>query len=280
MSWMSWIGISIGAAALEKCFNRHFLSQGANAWDYLVGYNLGAIIFILSVFGLPEFGHTSPHYFLLAVSGLLWLMFCIFTFKADQYAEVGVTGLLSRLQLVLVCLGGMIFFGERVTMAGSFGIVLILSGVIFLGLRVSSFSFQSNRGVLFKLLAVFTISIVLLVDKQLVQEIDAKTITFFGYTSPLLFALISRPSRLRPAITLMQNLKWTNVGLGALSCLSYYGLIQSLKSAPITLVLPLLQTELIVVLFMAYIFLNERENFIKKLAASTVILVGAIFMRM
>ncbi len=279
MIWTGWIALAIIAAASEKCLNRFFLADGTDYWGYLIGYNIGAILFVLGFSGLPSLPHDSSQYPLLGISGFLWLMVCVFTFKADQYAEVSVTSVISRLQLILICLGGMFFFGEKISNLGFVGLLLISFGLILLGFRKKMTSFRANPGVTYKLLSVAVISAVFLIDKGLIQHIDAKTITFFGYATPLLFALISSPKRVLPALRLTRKLKFMNMGLGALSCLSYYGLVQAMKSAPISLVVPLFQLELVLVLIAGYFILNERDGFFKKLAASVVILIGVGLMR-
>lgn len=273
MNWLLWVFLSIIAISVERVINRKILANTDRYWDYLVGYNAGAVIFLVVVaapiqFPLLSWTTTS----LLLVSGALWFVSCALSFKADQLAEISLTSLLAQLQLVLIFAGGVVLFGEPISASRLFGLCLILLGLSCRQFLSSFFS----KGVLFKLASIVMLSVALLLDKYLSSTLEASLVTFSGFGIPLLLSLLLQPRRSLSAFQYAKRLRFGNFFTGALSCLSYFALVKSMAIAPISLVMPVFQLNLMITLILGYFFLGEKQDLIARLGAVLLVLLGAI----
>jgi drug/metabolite transporter (DMT)-like permease len=278
LNWLVWLFLAIVAIAVEKCLNRYYLSNTNNHWEYMIGYNLGALLLLLVFILCTSISFTFNGFYitLLIVSGCMWFLLCLFAFKADQFAEVTFTSLISQFQFILVSIGGILFFKEVITVNKTLGTLLILAGLVIL---IRKKDILYNRGIIYKFIAVFSLSVALLLDKKIVSFYEPIIIAVSGYVLPMILSVGLKPSMVIPSWQLAKKLKFKNILLGALGCFGYFALISAFKNTPISIIYPLFQLHVVLTIFLGVIFLKEKKDLQRKVLAALAILAGSIVLK-
>lgn len=257
--------------------HRYYLAGSNYHWEYLLGYNLGALtgVIILSVSTLTIIEFSASIIFLLVVSGTFWFLLSYTSFRADQNLEASISSVIEQFQLILVFCGGIIFFKEQISILKILGSSLIFLGLIVLFIKNNREKI-SKKGVVFKLASVLSISVALLIDKKLVMQIDASVVTLSGYFVPLILTLAIKPDSIKNVFSVAKRINWGNIWLGALGCFSFFSLIKAFKQSEISIIFPLFQSHVILIVIAGYLFLSEKRFFIQKILASMLILGGSV----
>ncbi len=274
MNWelVGWLTLAIGATSVERVLTRYFLAGTQNHREFMAGYSFGAVLIALGVTHYRGALSLSAELMgLLALSGGLWFISCLFSLKADQHIEVSLTSLLAQVQLILVCVGGVLLFGEGISWHKALGIVLILAG---LGTRRGVSSFRSI-GVFYKVICTIFAAAAMLTDKYLSSRVDPGLIALIGFGLPFLLSVLQQNGRLPDILAFSRNIRFGNVFVGLLAGLFYYALIRALGVAPISLVFPLFQLNLVVITLLGFKYLAESDNPAWRLTAAGLVTVGA-----
>lgn len=273
MTWWIWLTVAVLLTSIEQVLNRVSLSKHPQHWEYLLGYNAGALLTIVLLLR-PDFSEvTLTSLPLLLLSGAAWFMACLFGFKADEHVEVSSTALMTQLQLVLVFLGGLYFFSESASYLKLAGVGLVLFGVSLYG---GTLRHAHRLGIFFKMIGVTAMGSALLFDKRLTQLTDAAVIPTFGFMIPMVLAVTLKPHRLVESLEFTRKLRFVNVALGAIGALAYYSLIRAFAVADISTVYPLYQLNLLLTLLIGHYLLSDRGSITVKLAGSAVIILGSL----
>lgn len=277
MNWMVWLFGAMFGTALERCLNRFLLRDNPGYWEYLIGYNIGALLFIIP-FNASHASFTSNKSVLaiLLLSGICWFLCCLFGFIADTTTAASISGILAQLQLVFIFFGGVVFLGENITLMRVLGIALIIAGLTVLAPKVR---LSMNSGVAFKIAGTLFGALALLLDKYLINYFDASIISITGYSIPLLIAIVWRPKSVVTAFKESQKIRFFNVWMGVLGCATYNMLLQSFKSAPISVVFPIYQLNLILTLIAGYVLLKERDHVWQKVVCTLLVILGTVILQ-
>ncbi len=278
MSWLLWAVLSAICTALERAANRFSLANRSRYVDYMLAYNIGAILFVtfagsLEGFQLPN---NATQVGWLAVSGLLWFFGCVYSFKADQSAEVSLTALVSQMKLLFMFVAGVWIFNETISFSKFLGVILVLIGLI-VRLQVRG---SFNRGTVFKTLAVIITSGATLIDKSLSQSVSAGTLAIGGYLLPLVFTVIMARKHLSSFVDYCQKEKLRPLLIGVLSGIAHFALIKAFTGGPLSVVIPIYYLHIVFVFMIGILFLNERQHLKRKVLAALFVVAGAIIIRL
>lgn len=277
MSWIVWIFGAMFGTALERCLNRFFLRGNPGYWEYLIGYNIGALLFIIPLnFINPSLNFDKAAVFVLILSGLCWFLCCLFGFIADTTTDASITCILSQLQMVFIFLGGVLFLGEGFTSTKLIGTLLIIAGLTVL---VPRLRFSWTNGVAFKIAGTLFGALALLLDKYLIHSFTPAIISIAGYSIPLVIAIAWRLKVLLTAFNESKKIRFFNVWMGVLGCATYNMLLQSFKSAPISVVFPIYQLNLILTLMAGYFILSERDHVWEKALCTLLVIIGSVIIQ-
>lgn len=277
MTWMLWAVLSAISTAAERAANRFILSNRSHYVDYMIAYNLGAMIFVTIAGSLEGFQIPSDSATLgwLSLSGFLWFFGCVYSFKADQSAEVSLTALISQLKLLFMFVAGVWLFNEAISAPKFFGVILILIGLIIRLQIKGSF----NRGTVFKFLAVVITSGATLVDKSLSSVVSAGTLAIAGYLLPLVFSIFMGRAHLPSFSQYLRHERFRPLLIGALSGVAHYSIIKAFTTGPLSAVIPIYYLHIVFVFIIGVLFLNERKDLPRKALAALLVVIGAIIIR-
>jgi len=234
---------------------------------------------LLPVSGLPP-GGAWPW---VIASVVIHLFYFIGLTEAYRTGDLGQVYPLARgAAPLMTALATAFFIGERVTIAGWAGIVLLVCGVVLLSARGGRQLAKVDRRALgFALFTAVTICAYTVVDgigARVAANPHAYTLAMFvgNGVAMLAYALVRRgPSLWSP----MRPYWATGMAGGALQLLSYGIAIWAMTLAPIALVAALRETSVLFGAAIAVMFLKEPVR-PARLVAALLILVGLLFLRL
>ena len=281
MPWQGWIGIAVAAEVVEQLLNRFFLSKTPEYWEFLVGYSFGAILLSLVLLSGDlqfsdniQIAHASATTVLvLLLSGVFWFFFYLFNARAYQLVDVSLTSLLTQIQVVLIFFGGIAFFAEPLTIGKLLGTALIAGGI---SLRGASFGGASYYGLAFRLLSIIAGAAAFLTDKWLTALTTPAVIQSWGYAVPTALVITLRPSRLVSAYRLARDLRFVNLGLGAINALVAYALLHAFAAADVSIAFPLYQTYILLTILAAHFLLRESGGLRSKVVSALAGFLGVV----
>ena len=248
-------------------------------WMFVSSWSLMSLLTV----ALDLFPPLSGQMLLLAALGAFcFVLYHWFGGYAYREGDLSVTYPLAQTAMVYVPLWGVLFLGERLSVIGVGGIVLIIMGAYCIqlrGLGVSEifrpFGRIGNRSVQAALLAGFTYSIGAVIDKIGVDRYSAYQFTYVLVFFMLCFMTLNilRPRyrgrvlaewRLHPSLVLLA---------GPVILASFLSFRLGLQLAPVSYAVPVRQVSLLIGVLIGLIFLGESFGRIR-LSSALMILSG------
>ncbi len=280
MTWMIWALLSAVSTAAERAANRFSLANKEQYFDYMLAYNLGALVCVTLVTATSTQGFDLPAdpmtILWLMTSGLLWFFGCVYSFKADQHSEVSVTALISQLKILFMFVAGIWIFGESMSGLKFVGLLLILGGLA-LRLQVKG---AFNKGTVFKTLAVVITSGATLVDKSLSTKVSPGILAIAGYLLPFIFSIFVGRKFLHSFWDYLLSLQFRPLLIGVLSGVAHYALIRSFVGGPLSAVIPIYYLHIVFTFLLGVLFLNEKKDLARKSVAAALVTLGAVAVKL
>jgi drug/metabolite transporter (DMT)-like permease len=142
-------------------------------------------------------------------------------------------------------------------------------------MRRTSFGRASHYGLAFKLLSIIAGAAALLTDKWL-TALTAPTIQLWGYAVPTALVITLGPRRLATAYRLAYDLRFVNLGLGAINALVAYALLHAFAAVDVSIAFPLYQTYILLTIVAAHFLLGESGGLRNKLVSSGAGFLGVV----
>jgi drug/metabolite transporter (DMT)-like permease len=207
----------------------------------------------------------------------------LFYFKGMETAGISANASIFATYPLYTSIIAILLLGEEITVINWIGLVCIIAGVIFVGRSIhkgdSSHKSVSKKGFIIPVLGSLAIAFSQIVRKEGLNIYNQPLLgVAVGYTTALiLYPIVMAFSKDAGASRFSRQdmrLFWKpGVGIAAGWLLSFLALSQEMVS----IVAPILQTELLFILFFAYIFLRKIEKYSLKLVASAfLIIVGVV----
>ncbi len=222
------------------------------------------------------------------VGAICFVCYHLFTGRAYRQGDLSLAYPLAQTSMVYVPVWGVLLLGERLSLLGTAGILLIIFGAYCVQLRALSFSevlrpFRNmgNPSVQAALAAGFIYSVGSVVDKTGVMDYHP---LYFTYLLVMfMFAIMScnmlRPSqRGRLASELQHSLRLVLLS-GPIMMGSFISFRYALKLAPLSYAVPVRQVSLLIAVLLGVLFLGETCGRIRIMAA-LLILAGVFLVRL
>jgi drug/metabolite transporter (DMT)-like permease len=208
----------------------------------------------------------------------------LFYFKGMETAGISANASIFATYPLYTSITATLLLGEVLTAENWIGLACIVIGVIFVGRNLNNSNAQTKtttkKGLIIPVLGSLAIAFSQIFRKEALNLYSEPLLgVAVGYSTSLIVYLLviafSRNAK-RPQFSRrdLRHFWKPGVGIAAGWLLSFLALSQDMVS----IVVPLLQTELLFILFFAYIFLRKHETVSLKLAASALLIVaGVIF---
>jgi drug/metabolite transporter (DMT)-like permease len=150
----------------------------------------------------------------------------------------------------------------------------LIAGAILL--RRTSFGRASYYGLAFKLLSIIAGAAALLTDKWLTALTAPAVIQLWGYAVPTALVITLSPRRLAAAYRLAHDLRFVNLGLGAINAVVAYALLHAFAAADVSTAFPLYQTYILLTILAAHFLLGEGGGLRMKLVSASAGFLGVV----
>ena len=264
--------------AFSSLLARKVLKGKKDAWAYSFWFSLiGTIISFFAILFDYRGSSNLPLWALLFFIGILIVVHNLLNFTASHYLEASIKGSITKFRLIWTFLIGVIFLHDELTL-------LKLAGTIFTvlaGLLVV-FKYKKlklSRGILFAFVATIIFSTVIALYKVVLQEFNPATLTFFVFLIPTVINFIIMPNsttRIRKFFLEEWRLLIPAATLAAFANLS---MNFALAQGEISRVSVIIEAFLVVTLIGEHFILKEKKNWLIKLIAVILAVIGAVLIK-
>jgi drug/metabolite transporter (DMT)-like permease len=208
----------------------------------------------------------------------------LFYFKGMETAGISANACIFATYPLYTSITAFLLLGEVLTAENWVGLACIVVGVIFVGRIINNGDARtrstSKKGLIVPILGSLALAFSQIVRKESLNVYNQPLLgVAVGYTATLIvYLLVMEFSKSTRAVSFSRQdirLFWKpGVGIAVAWLFSFFALSQEMVS----IVAPLLQTELLFILFFAYLFLRKIEKFSFKLAASALLIVAGVIL--
>jgi uncharacterized membrane protein len=283
MNWFFLTVLSVIVSSFAGILQKVLMKDNkSNPYSYAIVFHI--LLGFLNLTAALVIGFKIPsvldsNILLLLLSAALWGGCTLFLFKTLQLLESSEVSILSSFGVVITIIASILFLNESFNFQKMFGVIIIIFS-IFIVTNLKK-GFQFNKGVLYALIMVIFASVAFVLDAVNVQNYDVvsyNTISNFLIGGMLLIfypkVLLEWRNFVKPEFLkkmLPLGICATVQALAYLYALSYGG-----NTAQISAIK---QSQVIVTVLFAIIFLGEKDNLKRKLIAAFFVTVGIILLK-
>ncbi len=282
MTWFIYALISAIIGVAYSVVARKLSVESENPRALSIVFNGCSALIALSLFLFENwwFNPVPLHVWgLVILSVVLYAVFEGTQFYGRKYVDVSTSSIIFRLNTVIAVFTSFVFLRESITVNKIIATLLILFGTYLV--TVKNLSLKFNKGFIYILVATFAIGLVRPVDKTAAAFFSPALYTVMVYIGPAFVMLFF------PKIIKLQEL-WKEVRLGRylipllgiINVFEYYFMIKAYSLADASLVVPIVSLSTVFTVVVGIIFLGERDNLLKKLAAAVLAFIGLLLIKM
>ncbi len=233
------------------------------------------IFYILYKFGFNREG-IAP----IIGSGIVHFFYWLFISLGYKYGELSLVYPIARSSPLLIALLSYFIFGEKVTLYGFIGIILIISGIYFISVGDMSFKNflkifnKENKGLIYAFLCLITITIHSLIDKIGAKYVNPILYVYlFEIISILLFVpyvFITKSEENILKILKNEKYKIFYTGIGII--LSYSIIIYVMNLSKLSYIVSIREIGVIFSVLLGSIFLKEKYGFVRFISSILIFL--------
>ena len=282
MTWLAYTILAVFFYAFYYVLSRVFLkAKNTDAISYAVLFNIicagllsavalsrGFVLVDLKKYGLN-----------VLLMGALYAAAQIFIFQASKTIEASELIILSSTRVLWTIGAALLFLGESFDLAKITGTILILFAVIFVSYKKQKIVLK--RGHLFAILAGVCLGFGFVNDAYILQHADAFSYAAIVFIVPAVLTLVAFPSALgrikkQIGVKLLRNTVLLGV-FYSIGITASYAAYQNGGTA--SQIVPIGQSVVIVTVVLSAIFIGERDDLVKKLAAAVLVTAGVLLLR-
>lgn len=277
-----WQGLMVGATfsfAVARLIQRVFLKDGKHdAYTYSIYFPLLVALIILPValfnnFAIPPMSGIWPQLILMI---LLYGFANIFFYLAVKQTPISEVMVIAATSPIWTATASVLFLGENINSQKLLGVMLAVIGVALVFYQ--KHKFKVHRGHFYALLAQVFFGVELANDGFLLRYFNQTTYSFLYFFLPALFIALINPKKMSvikaffnkgeaikfvvPAILYAAGALLVNTSFGIGAQASQVGVMFQLSP--------------IFTIALGVIFLNERENIIRKLIGGFIVVIGVL----
>lgn len=206
-------------------------------------------------------------------------MSCLIGFHAYKFTPVSLKTPFSQSRIIFLFLFSILILSEVITLKKLLGTLIIFVGIVILTYHKRKiFGRLTDKGVQLTLLTAFLFALVALIDKTAMKYFTAGMFGFLVYLIPGLILLLFVKKRTSPTKQLIKN-KWPYVlAVIILGAAFYYSKLRAYSLADVSLVFPIIRTSTLISVLGGIIFLNEKEDLLKKIFSTFIIVLGMLIL--
>lgn len=282
---MNWFIYAFSSALVGVGFgilSRKLAVKSENPRALSIVFNTISSFIALMLFSFEKLWFKPAPFYIWILFFVAVILYAIFEgtqFYGRKYVDASTNSIVSRLTTIISVLVSFVFLREAITVGKIVAILLIMAGTYLVTVKHVDIKFK--KGLIFILVSTIAIGVVRPIDKTVSVFFATPLYVFAVYIGPaFLMSLFPRVIRVKQ---LMQELRlgsWGIFLLGAFNILEYYLMIKAFALADASLVIPVVSLSTILTVLVGIIFLNERENILRKVIAVGMVFIGAILIKL
>jgi len=283
---MNWLLLTIASAvtgAIARILQKVLLKNKDSdlfAFSFIFQMVVAAIFLIYAVLTrsveLPNLTGLGFNIFIMA---LFYGLGNVFTFKAFKVAEASEVAVIFASSSVWSVLAALVMLSEKLTTKSVFGIMLVVLGIA--SINLSRHAWRVNKGHLYALLGAILFGIAFTNDAYIIGRYTSiPSYMVLAFTLPAFISLLASPQSIK-------NIPQYTSGsiLMKLSLCTFFYAISSITifaaykaGGPASIISPIQQTSIIFTVVLGYLFLNERDNVLKKIIGTVLTFLGVLLL--
>jgi uncharacterized membrane protein len=281
MPWLFYSLIGVVGSSFASVMRKALMKDDkADAYASAIAFQLLGFIMILlfsllNGFSLPPMQTYWLNYL---AQALLWGLVTVFLFKANKYLEASQVTIIYSFASVVGVVCAILFLNDSLNITQIWGIGLILFSVILVFWQKGKL--ELNRGFWYMLATCLCSGVAITNDAFLLRTTDVFSMLTIGWLTPGLFLLLAHP---HAVIKLkyywhpkhFHSLFWFTL-LYAVSGAAFYLAIKA--GGQVSQVSPISNASIILTVLLSALFLNERNNLLKKLIAAVLVMTGVLLL--
>ena len=286
LDWFSLAILASIASSMVEVFKKAVLKNDnihpiAFAIYFNILVSLGALPFVFSGFSSLHLDFFT--WLMVFFMGFLYAVSNIFYYYALKMTEVSQVGIISASRSIWLLIGGFIFLGETINtfkIAGAFLIVFGIMIVYWEGKSTVSF----GKPQIFLLIFAVISCIPSIIAKHLLDNhfSDIASFQVLSYFIPAVFNAILMPCtvlKIKPLLKINKNNAFVIIS-SLLTTFAIFIYFTALKAGgQISVVGPIWQGSIILTVILGILFLNERQNLLRKLISIALVFISIYFIK-
>lgn len=234
----------------------------------------GVSILVLVPLYSVKFPSTLSVYLLLLLSTIFYAINDRLQIVARKHLEVSVFSIINQLSNVFVIFIGLVVFKESFMIQKIVGAGLIFLGNIYLFYRKGKL--ELNRYMLIGVIANLALSIALSTDIGISEQFNLPMYISITLIVPAI--MVKLAEKISLSVILEEYRKGQKkkylYATGIFWSLAILFSLRAFSFGSITTIVPIISTAVLINVFVAYFFLKEKENILKKIVASLIVILG------
>jgi len=284
MNWFIFALLGVITGAISNLLQKILMKNDKSdpyvyglAFQFICAFLLTTVALFHS-FTVPAVTQLPFNFLLMGIS---YATSAILMFKALQITELSdATILFSSRALWTIC-AGLLFLKEQFTSMLFTGTLLIFIS-IFLAIYQKK-RIQFHRGHLYTLGAALSLGIAVANDKFIISTLkpDILSYTAFSFIVPTIFLCLFKPTAIKKLATFIERkIVQQMILLGIFYSFSIYAFATAFgKGATASQIAPISASISTITVFLAVIFLGEKNQLIKKIISAILVIVGVSLLR-
>lgn len=241
------------------------------------------IYFPVVIFLLLKFGFNLKGLIPILLSGIIHFFYWLFLSLGYNTSDLSLVYPIARSSPLLIAILSFFIFGEKITIFGLIGIILIILGIYFIS--INSFNLlnflkiflKKNRGLLFAFLTLLTVTSYSLIDKVGAKYINPIVYVYLFELSSLIFFMpyILINKKRENLIKILKDERLSIIFTGIAIILSYSLIIFVMRISKLSYIVSIREIGIIFGVLLGIIYLKEKYGFVR-IVSSILIFMGIL----
>ncbi len=219
------------------------------------------------------------------IYGLLFVTIILYTINdrikalAYKHLDVSVISVLTQLSKVVMFLYGIFIFKEVLMLRNIIGAIFIFSSVVIFFYKKNIF--QINKYVWLMIVAAFAFASALSIDVKISTQFNLILYLLVVFLLPALVVFVVEKKSffdLRQEFNLNSKNKKCYILTGFFFAMAAIFHLLAFRTGPMSIVAPLTMITVLINTIFGYIFLKERDDLVKRIVASILVIVGVFLL--
>ena len=279
----NWLLYVLLYLILETAFTQFYkvatkTSKKAGALTVLLQMTAGITALILCPFFEVKFPTETSVYIMLGISIVFYAMSDRMNTTVRSGIEASTFSMIKQLSTTFMIFAGLIFFKEEFVLTKFIGAMLIIISNVIIFYKKGKFEF--NKYILLGILSNIAFTVALFLDVNISDNFNLPFYVALTLIIPALLIMIVERIKLSEIKNELVNGNKKAILITALS----WGImivvqLRAYQLGNVTIIAPLCALTVILNVIVGYLFLNERDNLLRKIISALLIIISIILIK-